>query len=120
MWTRTSKPKPLSVVSAMAIHPEHLDLKRDEALTVRWSDGKVSVYPVAYLRRMSPSADAQQTREQINANPLTVLPSSSGAGPLRAERIEPVGRYAVRIVFSDGHHTGLYTWPYLREIDPAR
>lgn len=100
----------------MPFHPVHLDLKRDEALTVQWSDGRVSVYPVAYLRRMSPSADAQQTREAIASNPLTVLPSA-GDGPLRAERIEPVGRYAIRIIFSDGHQTGLYTWSYLREID---
>ena len=102
----------------MPIHPVHLDLKRDEALTVWWSDGVVSVYPVAYLRRMSPSADAQQTREALSSNPLTVLPAGSD-GPLRAERIEPVGRYAVRLVFSDGHQTGLYTWAYLREIDPG-
>jgi len=102
----------------MPIYPEHLDLKRDEALTVRWSDGVVSVYPVAYLRRMSPSADAVQTREELRQNPLSVLSSSSGSGPLRAERLEPVGRYAVRLVFSDGHHTGLYTWSYLRDIDP--
>ena len=101
----------------MPICPVHLDLKRDEALTVRWSDDRVSVYPVGLLRRLSPSADAQQTREALAENPLTVL-SSGGDGPLRAERIEPVGRYAVRLVFSDGHHTGLYTWPYLREIDP--
>jgi len=101
----------------MSIHPVHLDLKRDEALTVRWSDGRESVYPVAYLRRMSPSADAEQQREALATNPLTVS-SSSGGGPLRAERVEPVGRYAVRLVFSDGHHTGLYTWAYLREIDP--
>lgn len=101
----------------MPIYPVHFDLKRDEALTVRWSDERVSVYPVGLLRRLSPSADAQQTREALAENPLTVL-SSGGDGPLHAERIEPVGRYAVRIVFSDGHHTGLYTWPYLREIDP--
>ena len=104
----------------MAIHPEHLDLKRDEALTIRWSDGRVSVYPVAYLRRLSPSADSIQQREQLEANPLAVLPASGRSGPLRAERIEPVGRYAVRIEFSDGHRTGLYTWAYLREIDPQR
>lgn len=104
----------------MAINPVHLDLKRDEALTVRWSDGRVSVYPVAYLRRMSPSADAIQAREQLASNPLAVLPSAGGDGPLRCERIEPVGRYAVRLVFSDGHQTGLYTWAYLREIDPGR
>lgn len=103
----------------MPVYPLHLDLKRSEALTIHWSDGRVSVYPVAYLRRMSPSADAIQQRDALAANPLTVLPSSSGAGPLRAERLEPVGRYAVRIVFSDGHATGLYTWSYLREIDPG-
>lgn len=104
----------------MPIHPVHFDLKRDEALTVRWSDDRVSVYPIALLRRLSPSADAQQMREEIANNPLTVLSSGgSSSGPLRAERIEPVGRYAVRLVFSDGHHTGLYTWPYLREIDPG-
>lgn len=102
----------------MAITPVHLDLKRDEALTIHWSDGRVSVYPVAYLRRLSPSADAVQTRADLESNPLTVL-KPTGAGPLKAERLEPVGRYAVRIVFSDGHHTGIYTWTYLRQIDPA-
>ena len=102
----------------MAIHPTHLDLKRDEALTVRWSDGRESVYPIAYLRRMSPSADAQQTREALASNPLAVLPKGADE-PLRAERIEPVGRYAVQLIFSDGHRTGLYTWSYLREIDPG-
>lgn len=104
----------------MTIHPEHLDLKRDEALTVRWSDGLVSVYPVAYLRRMSPSADAQQTREELASNPLAVLKTTGADGPLKVERVEPVGRYAVRLVFSDGHQTGLYTWAYLRDIDPGR
>lgn len=103
----------------MAITPVHLDLKRDEALTVRWSDGRVSVYPVAYLRRMSPSADAIEMREALANNPLAVLPATGGGGSLRAERIEPVGRYAVRLVFSDGHHTGLYSWAYLRQIDPG-
>lgn len=102
------------------IYPEHLDLKRDEALTIRWSDGRVSVYPVALLRRLSPSAEAQQVRDELASNPLAVLPGGGGGGPLRCESLEPVGRYAVRLVFSDGHHTGLYTWSYLREIDPRQ
>ena len=38
--------------------PRKIDLKRDEALTVTWSDGSVSVYPIAYLRKMSPSASS--------------------------------------------------------------
>lgn len=102
-----------------SLRPLHLDLKKDRALTVRWADGLVSIYPITYLRRMSPSAEARELREQMAGNPLTVLPSGAvgGSGPLRAEKLELVGNYAVRIIFSDGHHTGLYSWQYLRQID---
>ena len=101
--------------------PKHLDLKKDEALTVQWADGRVSVYPIVYLRKMSPSAEAQVLREQMKTNPLTVLPSSaarSGEGPLTVTGAEMVGNYAIRITFSDGHDTGIYSWQYLRQIDP--
>ena len=102
------------------IRPVNLDLKKDRGLTVSWADGRQSFYSIAYLRRMSPSADARELREQMARNPLTVLPSSaaSAGGPLTATGAELVGRYAVRISFSDGHDTGLYSWDYLREIDP--
>ncbi|MEM9372625.1 MAG: DUF971 domain-containing protein [Planctomycetota bacterium] len=102
------------------IRPIELDLKKDEGLTITWSDGVRSYYPIAHLRRLSPSADARELRKQIKANPLTVLPSgAAGAEPLVATDAELVGNYAIRIVFSDGHNTGIYTWSYLREIDPA-
>ena len=101
--------------------PVHLDLKKDSGLTVHWADGTTSHYPVAYLRRMSPSADARMLREQLEANPLTVLPASAASqpGPLTVEGAELVGNYAVRLRFSDGHHTGIFSWAYLREIDPG-
>ncbi|MFM9956702.1 MAG: gamma-butyrobetaine hydroxylase-like domain-containing protein [Phycisphaerales bacterium] len=99
--------------------PTKLDLKKDRGLTVEWADGTSSYYSIAYLRRMSPSAEMKQLREQLAANPLTVLPSSPSTGPLVAESAELVGTYALRIRFSDGHDTGIYSWGYLREIDPA-
>lgn len=86
---------------------------------MQWSDGTESFYPVDYLRRMSPSADARALREEMARNPLTVLPAGRD-GPLSALGAELVGNYAVRIRFSDGHDTGLYSWEYLREIDPER
>ena len=94
-------------------------VQKDAALTVHWSDGRVSIYPIAYLRRMSPSAEAKQLREEMRKNPLTVLPGTTGSGPIRADSAELVGHYALRIRFSDGHDTGIYSWGYLREIDPA-
>jgi len=101
--------------------PRHLDLKKDRGLTIEWEDGTTSYYSIRYLRRMSPSAEQRELREQIKQNPLTVLPASSGAeAPLTATGAEMVGNYAIRIRFSDGHSTGLYSWEYLREIDPGR
>jgi DUF971 family protein len=106
----------------MMDRPVHLDLRKDKGLTVHWRDGSRSFYPIAYLRKMSPSADARQLREEMKSNPLTVLPSSPAGhqGPITALNAEMVGNYAVRIHFSDGHSTGIYSWSYLREIDPAR
>ena len=105
----------------MTDKPIHLDLKKDQGLSVQWADGSTSFYPIRHLRRMSPSAEAKMLREELQHNPLTVLPSGSGdSGELTATSAELVGNYAVRIRFSDGHDTGIYSWRYLREIDPQR
>ena len=99
--------------------PTRIKLKRDEALTIEWDDGRVSRYPIAYLRKWSPSADARELRREMEQNPLAVLPASATSEePLTAVDLERVGNYAIRIRFSDGHHTGLYSWSYLRQIDP--
>jgi len=100
--------------------PTRIDLKKDRGLTIEWADGSTSYYTIAYLRRMSPSADMRELREQMARNPLTVLPGApaSSTAPLAAVDAELVGHYALRIRFSDGHDTGIYSWAYLREIDP--
>jgi|ERR1051325_1242905 DUF971 family protein len=100
--------------------PSKLDLKTDKGLTVEWGDGSSSYYSIAYLRRMSPSAESRELREKLKKNPLTVLPASAvSRGPLVAVDAELVGNYAIKIRFSDGHDTGIYSWEYLRSIDPA-
>ncbi|MDG2291245.1 MAG: DUF971 domain-containing protein [Phycisphaerales bacterium] len=99
--------------------PRHLDLDRSSGLTIEWRDGSSSFYPVEHLRRLSPSAEARELRDELDRNPLAVLPATSGSeGPLQALDAELVGTYALRIRFSDGHDTGIYTWAYLRSIDP--
>ena len=98
--------------------PISLHLDRSVGLDVEWSDGRRIHYPVAWLRRMSPSADARELRKELESNPLAVLPTAGGDGPIAATGIEPVGNYAIRIRFSDGHASGIYSWSYLREIEP--
>ena len=98
--------------------PNHLDLKRDSGLHVKWSDGRESFYPTALLRRLSPSAEQRNLVEEMEENPLAILPSSmAGSDELFAEGAELIGNYAVRIRFSDGHQTGIFSWSYLRSID---
>ncbi len=105
------------------MRPRHLDLNKQKGLTVEWDDGSTSFYPIDYLRKQSPSADQRELRDQMASNPLTVLPASATRAddqPLRATDAEMVGNYAIRITFSDGHRTGIFSWAYLRQIDPNR
>ncbi|MBC7771913.1 MAG: DUF971 domain-containing protein [Pyrinomonadaceae bacterium] len=101
--------------------PRSLDLKKDRGLTIEWADGGTSYFSIAYLRRMSPSADQRELLKEMDRNPLTVLPSrlADRSATLVAESAELVGNYALRIAFSDGHDTGIFSWAYLRSIDPA-
>lgn len=83
--------------------------KASRTLAVRFGDGIAAELTAEYLRVHSPSAE--------------VTGHSTGEGLLVAGKesvgivgVEPVGRYAVRIVFDDGHDSGLYTWPILYEL----
>jgi DUF971 family protein len=84
------------------------ELKLDAAkrtLTVGFDDGASFALPAELLRVLSPSAEVQgHTPEQRITVP--------GKKSVRILRLEPVGNYAVRIVFDDGHNTGLYVWDY--------
>ena len=99
----------------MTLEPKHLDIRKTEGLHIEWSDGTTSFYPCALLRKMSPSADSKETRDQLSQNPLAILPNTGG-DTLTIVDGELVGNYAVRFTFSDGHRAGIYTWEYLRSL----
>jgi DUF971 family protein len=83
--------------------------KERRLLAVSFDDGASFSLPAELLRVMSPSAEVQGHSSQER---VTV----PGKKAVRILCIEPVGNYAARIVFDDGHDTGLYTWAYLREL----
>lgn len=95
-----------------ASNPWPIELKLDKdrsLLTVTFDDGEAVALPAELLRVMSPSAEVQgHSPEQRVTVP--------GKKSVRIVRLEPVGNYAARIVFDDGHDSGLYTWAYLREL----
>jgi DUF971 family protein len=92
------------------VRPTEIRLKRAEKiLEIQFDDGNNFRLPAELLRVESPSAEVQghspEQRQLV-----------AGAKDVGILRLEPVGNYAVRIVFDDGHDTGLYTWSYLHEL----
>jgi DUF971 family protein len=78
-------------------------------LEVTFSEAERFELPFEYLRVHSPSAEVQGH----GPGQQVLVTGKLGVG-IRA--IEPVGHYAVRLVFDDGHDSGLYTWKYLHEL----
>jgi DUF971 family protein len=83
------------------------------SLTVTYDDGQAFDLPAEYLRVESPSAEVQG---HTPAQRQTV----SGKQDVAIRELVPTGNYAVRIVFDDGHQTGIYSWVYLRELGEAQ
>lgn len=82
---------------------------RSRTLEVSFDDGARYELPAEYLRVHSPSAEVQGH----GAGDGVLVTGKQQVG-IRA--VEPIGHYAVRLVFDDGHDTGLYTWKYLHEL----
>jgi len=82
-------------------------------LSITWRDGHESVYEVRNLRLAC--ACASCVDEWTGAGRLEPASVPEDVHPLR---IEPVGRYAIQIHWSDGHDTGIYPFARLRELDP--
>lgn len=94
----------------MASWPTELRVNPERTtLTVSYDNGEKYVLPAEYLRVESPSAEVQghgASQKQI----------VRGKRRVKIEKVEPVGNYAARIRFDDGHDTGLYSWDYLYEL----
>jgi DUF971 family protein len=78
-------------------------------LEVTFADGSRFELPFEYLRVHSPSAEV---KGHGPGQEVLVL----GKENVAIAAVEPVGQYAVKLVFDDGHDTGLYTWKYLHEL----
>jgi DUF971 family protein len=90
--------------------PIELRLNTDRnMLTVTFEGGARYALAAQYLRVESPSAEVQGHGD----GPKQIV---IGKENVKIARLEPVGNYAVRIVFDDGHDTGLYSWDYLAEL----
>jgi DUF971 family protein len=94
--------------------PVELRLKKAEKrLDISFDDGSRFELPAEYLRVESPSAEVQGH----GPGQRTLVPGRAQVGIMG---LEPVGNYAVRIVFDDLHDTGIYSWSYLHQLGLER
>lgn len=97
--SRSNSPQPTDIV----LH------RQSRMLEIAFDDGLRARLPCEFLRVYSPSAEVRghgPGQEVLQA----------GKRDVNVEAIEPVGTYAVKLVFTDGHDTGLYSWEYLHEL----
>ncbi|MCZ6677538.1 MAG: DUF971 domain-containing protein [Candidatus Poribacteria bacterium] len=98
----------------MAHHPT--EIKRlPTKLAIQWRDGLRSEYSYQLLRQECPCARCKAS----NRNPLRMLPADEVPGKLEIIDIQRVGRYAIRLIWNDGHKTGIYTFDFLRSLQPG-
>jgi len=88
--------------------PTYLKLhKASKRLEVGYAEGTSFDLPAEYLRVHSPSAEVQG-----HGKPVLI----SGKRNVGIKQVQPVGRYAVKLVFDDGHDTGLFSWEVLWDL----
>jgi DUF971 family protein len=103
--------------------PEHIAISKSRGIKIDWKDGHRSEYELQYLRDRCPCASCTGAH---GTTPLKGIRKQEGANPfqmykpvLKMTNVEPVGNYAIRIAWSDGHNTGIYSFETFREICPC-
>ena len=92
--------------------PEPVELRYERSrrtLVVTFDDGARFELPASYLRTHSPSAEV---RGHGQSEPKVM----TGKERVDIRAIEPIGSYAVQIVFDDGHDSGIYSWSFLYDL----
>jgi DUF971 family protein len=98
--------------------PEHIAISKSAGIKIDWRDGHHSDYRLAYLRDECPCATCTGAHgtepKRSDYSKQELFPMFKAA--LKIESVEPVGQYAIRIHWSDGHSTGIYSFDHLRAI----
>ena len=99
-------------MAASSVDPWPLQIRvrrADRLLEIDFDDGTTFRYPAELLRVESPSAEVQG---HTPSQKVTL----GGKRNVGIAELEQVGNYAVRVIFDDGHSTGIYSWPYLYHL----
>ena len=93
------------------VRPADLSLDDAGTLHIRWDDGKDSTFEAKWLRARCPCAECVE-----EWSGKRVVGDEQVAADVKPKGMQQVGNYAVRIDWSDGHSTGIYSWDYLLKL----
>ncbi len=97
--------------------PEKIHVSVEDAtMQIEWRDRTRSNLPLDLLRRSCPCAVCESHRETSSSD-LHVITPGQMAASAEIDRIQKVGRYAIQIVWKDGHDSGIYTFQFLRQLN---
>ena len=93
-------------------------------MDIEWKDGHRSSYSFVFLRDACPCALCDEERGKTHRKPGDAAKLAPGALPMfkptaKPNTVEPVGKYAIRFHWNDGHELGIYSWQFLREVCPC-
>lgn len=103
----------------MTTDPEHIAISKSKGIKIDWKDSHKSEYGLQYLRDKCPCAACTGAHGTSPRQPGGSSPFQMYQPALKMLSVEPVGNYAIRINWSDGHSTGIYSYEHLRNICPC-
>jgi DUF971 family protein len=118
---KAAQPEAQPALPREATDPQHVrvDKTKGTGMEIDWRDGHHSQWSFPWLRLACPCATCHEEREatgraigQPKAQPAQILPMFQA--PPAPTTVTPVGRYAIRFDWNDGHASGIYSWEYLR------
>ena len=108
---------------SLSTDPEHIAISKSTGIKIDWKDGHHSEYGLTYLRDKCPCAACtgahgtpprQPEEPAAPGNPFKMFKPA-----LKMLAVAPVGNYAIRIDWSDGHNSGIYSFEHFRDICPC-
>jgi DUF971 family protein len=106
-----------------AVMPLKVRVKKSEGtgVEIEWRDGHKSEWNFRWLRDACPCATCHEEREHSGRKPGEPKPKAQALlqmyeAPPRPVEATPVGKYALRFKWNDGHEAGIYSWDYLRRV----
>src|ERR1700729_4164071 len=112
------------MTTQLTTDPEHIAVSKSKGIEIDWKDGHHSSYGLEYLRDWCPCASCTGAHGTEPRSRTTDAPAATGPFQMYKAKnkilgLEPIGNYAIRITWNDGHASGIYSFDHFRSICPC-